>query len=60
MEGSRELPDVSTSGDFRATVRSHYPLARPHAVPGVRGSNGRRLKRDESHHPWAGATRALS
>ena len=38
-----DVGHVFTSGDFRATVRSHYPLARPHAVPGVRGSNGCRL-----------------
>ena len=31
---------VSNSDGSRAMVRSHYPLARSHAVPGVRGSNG--------------------
>ena len=35
----------SIRDDFRAMVRSHYPLARPHAVPGVRGSNVARLQR---------------
>ena len=35
---------VSTGGDSHVTVRLHYPLARPHAVPGVRGSNATRLQ----------------
>ena len=34
----------STEGDSHVTVRLHYPLARPHAVPGVRGSNVIRLQ----------------
>ena len=36
---------VSIGDDSRVTVRLHYPLARPHAVPGVRGSNATRLQR---------------
>ena len=29
-------------GGFRRRVESYYPLARPHAVPGVRGKNEER------------------
>ena len=51
---------VSSGDGFHVTVRLHYPLARPHAVPGVRGSNESRQRRGESLHPWAEVTRALS
>ena len=50
---------VSNADDSHVTVRLHYPLARPHAVPGVRGSNVGRQKRVESPHLWAGATTVL-
>ena len=50
---------VSSGDGSHVTVRLHYPLTRPHAVPGVRGSNGCRLKLGESLHLWAGATRVL-
>ena len=35
---------VSIADDSHVTVRLHYPLTRPHAVPGVRGSNVARLQ----------------
>ena len=36
---------VSTGDDSHVTVRLHYPLARPHAVPGMRGNNATRRQR---------------
>ena len=35
----------SLEDNSRAMMRSHYPLARPHAHPGVRGNNVARLQR---------------
>ena len=40
----------------RERVWSYYPLARPHAVPGVPDSTGGRLMLCGSLHPMAGAT----
>ena len=40
-----DVDRVFIGNNSRVTVRSHYPLARPHAVPGVRGSNVARLQR---------------
>ena len=49
----------SNADDSHVTVRLHYPLTRPHAIPGVRGSNVGRQKLVESLHLWAGATTVL-
>ena len=48
MEHERAGCDMhreSIGDDSHVTVRLHYPLARPHAVPGVRGDNATRLQR---------------
>ena len=42
--------------DSRRRVGSHYPLARPHAIPGVRGSNGEHGEPDGTLHLTAVTT----
>ena len=42
--------------DSRKKVMSHYPLARPHAVPGVRGINEEHGEPDETLHLTAVTT----
>ena len=42
---SGEVGDHGPNEDgYHATVRSHHPLTRPHALPGVRGSNADHLQ----------------
>ena len=48
----------SSGGDFRKMVGSHHPLARPHAVPGVRDNTGGSEMPDEILHRRAVTTRA--
>ena len=49
----------SNEDGSHVTVRLHYPLARQHAVPGMRGSNEGHQRPGKSLHLWARATIVL-
>ena len=56
-EGQVAQGQESSGGDFRKMVGSHHPLARPHAVPGVRDNTGGSEMPNEIFHRSAVTTR---